>query len=191
MSQPITVDNTKSSQEQAHADWMNKVTTNLVQKVNPNIEVRQGKNGEGLIFSNISESDLENLQFVTNTDHNNNHGFVAGVSVSIHGNNSPLTLSIPGFSQVMIKLFNDSDSQAFIKSERFHTPFKLPFSNNNRSASLSVGDYIDMQTSLNPSLPQTLGKPKTYSIVHTPIYHNHIGEELTCMQGNPKACPPG
>ena len=171
MGEPGKKSNPKSLQQDAHSIWVNKVTTNLVQKVNPNIHIKQIKNGKELIFSNISESDLPNLQFLTHSDNNNNYGFVAGVSVSIDGNIGPIPLLIPGFSQIRTKIYNDSASQAFLSSHKIHTPFRNPFtknntSKNNTSDSLSVGDYIDMQTSVNPSLPKTVGKPKTYSIHH-------------------------
>ena len=169
-----------SSQEDAHADWLNNLTTNLIKKVNPNIHVRPVKNSKALVFSNISESDLANLNFFTNSDHNNNHGRVIGVSASIPGNNAPLPLAIPGFSQTMTKLFNDSDSQAFVNSERTHKPFHIPFHHNVSNNNLSVGEYIDTLTSLNPSLPQTSGVPKTYSLAFTPKSshkHDMIGSD--------------
>lgn len=158
-----------SSREDIHADWLNNLTTNLIKKVNTNIHVRPVKNSKALVFSNISEDDLANLNFWTNSDNNNNHGRVIGFSVSIPGIISPLPITIPGLSQTMIKKFNDSDSQAYMNYEKTHKPYHFPFTQNLVNNSLSVGEYIDTQTSLNPSLTQTSGVQKTYSLAFTPI----------------------
>lgn len=53
--------------------------------------------------------------------------------------------------------------------EKTHKPYHFPFTQNLVNNSLSVGEYIDTQTSLNPSLTQTSGVQKTYSLAFTPI----------------------
>jgi hypothetical protein len=154
-----------TSPEDVHSQWLLNLITNLAQKVNTNIVVKQMPNGSGsLMLSNVAESDLPELSFLTNTDANNNFGRVTGMGVSISGQNSSLPVKIPGFSQAIAKAYSDSDSQAFINNSKLHQPFETPFTDPVTWAPMSVSQYVDQQTSSNPSLPKTTGLPKTYSV---------------------------
>jgi len=126
-------------------------------------------------MSNISESDLPQLSFLTNTDSNNNYGRVTGFGVSIPGQNNSNTLKVPGLSEAIVKAYNDSDSQGFINGNKTHKPFVTPFKNPTTGVPMHVGQYVDMQTSSNPSLPNTTGVNKTYSVAFDPKKRNKNG----------------
>jgi hypothetical protein len=158
-------------EEDGHADWVNKVTTTLAQQVNTNINITRTKN-KMLLLSNITEDDLSKLQFLTNTDRNNNHGRIIGFGVTIPGNNNvPLPIEIPGLPEIMSKIFDDSDAQAFLASKITHTPYQAPFIGPIRNNSMSVSYYIDFITLMNPSMPKTANKTKTYSLTFSPKSH--------------------
>ena len=101
------------SKEDSYVDWVNKVTTTLVQKVNTNINITHKKN-KVLLLSNITDDDLPKLQFLTNKDTNNNYGHIIGFSVTIPGNNAPLPIEIPGLPEIISKIFDDSHAEAFL-----------------------------------------------------------------------------
>jgi len=164
---------TNISKEDEHACWLNNVTIALAKQVNTNISFTQGKNNL-LILSNINENDLTKLSFITNTDKNNNYGRVIGMNVSIPGNIEPLPVKIPGLSKIISQIFDDSDSQAFIKSIRTHNPFVTPFRGPLRGIPISVSTYIDYISSMNPSMTKTKNKPKTYSLAFSPNSSKHI-----------------
>jgi len=163
---------TGQSDQDIHAEWLNNLTTAMAQKVNTNILVTQGKNNL-LILKNVAESDLPQLPFLTNTDSNNNYGRVTGFGVSIPGQNSANPLKVPGLSEAIVKAYNDSDSQAFINGNKTHRPFNNPFTNPVSNAPMSVSLYIDYITAMNPSIPNTGGKVKTYSIAFSPKKNNN------------------
>jgi hypothetical protein len=152
-----------TSPQDVHSQWLLNLITNLAQKVNTNIVVKQMSNGS-LMLTNVAETDLPKLSFLTNTDDNNNFGRVTGMGVSIAGQNSSLPVGIYGFSQAIAKAYSDSDSQAFLTGSKTFKPFVAPFTNPVTGVPMSVGDYVDLQTSSNPSLPKTTGLPKTYSV---------------------------
>ena len=177
----------EASKEDAHIDWLNKVTTHLIKKVNTNIHVTQEKN-KLLKITNISELDLANLEFLTNTDHNNIHGKIVKMAVSIPGNNngSLININIPGLSETICNIFEKSDAEAFLSLNKSHKPFKYPFSKVTTSDSsktnnnLSVGDYIDIQTYLNHLLPKTTGVNKIYSLAFS-SKHPRVGmDDFAC-----------
>jgi len=162
---------TAQSSQDVHSEWLNNLITNLAQKVNTNINIRQLGNGS-IIMSNISEFNLPQLPFLTNTDSNNNYGRVTGFGVSIPGQNSANPLKVPGLSEAIVKAYNDSDSQAFINGNKTHKPFVTPFKNPTTGAPMTVGQYVDMQTASNPSLPNTTSICKTYSVAFDPKKRN-------------------
>lgn len=161
---PVPVPDT----EDAHADWVNKVTANLAQNVNSNISIKQEKN-KMLILSNINEDDLGKIQFVTNTDINNTHGRLVAIGVTIPGNGSnPLSITIPGLSQHISKIFDDSDAQAFLDGKKLHTPLVTPFIAPLKNTPMSVSLFVDFMTAMIPSMPKTANKQKTYSLTFNP-----------------------
>jgi hypothetical protein len=155
-----------SSPEDVHSQWLLNLITNLAQKVNTNIVIKQMPNGSGsLMLSNVGENDLDSLTFLTNTDANNNFGRVTGMGVSIAGQNgTAIPVKIYGFSSAIVKAYNDADSQAFLNNSKTFKPFVDPFTNPVTWAPMSVSEYVDQQTASNPSLPKTTGVPKTYSV---------------------------
>jgi hypothetical protein len=156
------------------SNWHLKATAHLAKKVNPLI-VTTMKNNQ-LVMSNISDNDLNNLQFLTNNANNNFIGRLNNFGVSIKGNNGSLVpVNIPGLSQVMTGIYDKSDIEASLNNNKTHSPFENPFPNASMnlpstngkslpSASMSVGDYVDTLTAMNPSLPSTSGQEKTYTM---------------------------
>jgi hypothetical protein len=122
-----------SSPEDDHSQWLLNLITNLAQKVNTNIVVKQMGNGLGLLMlSNVGENDLAKLSFLTNNDVNSNYGRVVGMNVSIAGQNgTAIPVGIPGFSQAIAKAYSDSDSEAFLNNSKTFKPFVDPFTDPN------------------------------------------------------------
>jgi hypothetical protein len=182
MPMPMPMHQQSTSPEDVHSQWLLNLITNLAQKVNTNIVVEQMPNGS-LMLTNVSESDLPKLSFLTNTDANNNFGRVVAMGVSIAGQNSPINVGIYGFSKDIVKAYSDSDSQAFLNNSKLHQPFETPFTDPVTGAPMSVSQYVDLQTSSNPSLPKTTGVAKTYSIAFSAKKNNKpLGcpASLTC-----------
>jgi hypothetical protein len=142
------------------------VATHLAKNTNPNISVSTaGKNKQSIALSNISEDDLTKLPYLTNTNQSKKITNFLNMGVSIIGDDgSRQIINIPGFSQMMQQSFSNSDSQASLAGAKTHTPFKQPFKTTRQAGSppMSVGDLVDKLTALNPALPSTSGKPKTY-----------------------------
>ena len=133
-------------------------------------------------MSNINEGDLAKLSFLTNTNTSNRILRLARMTVSIPAANGPLQpVAIPGFSQSMSGIFNNSDSSASLAGQTLQTPFKTPYKNNNPP---SVGAWVDQMTASLPYLPPTTGKPKTYLMVLSTRNYRHKNNDVACPHGS-------
>ena len=133
--------------------------------INPNIRhgtVNTKNGGKVVKFYNISEDDLQHICFVTNTDSNNNFGYLEQFSVYTHQNQS-LTIDIPGLFPIIRKYYHISDKTAFMDGKKKFHPFKSLF-----RTGLTIPQYIDQQTDLMHWLPKTLGIQKYFSVTFNP-----------------------
>ena len=148
------------------SDFVLNITASLAKKVNPEIKIK--KQGNTMTLSNISDTDLQKIQFITSTDQSNRHLTIANCGVSINDSNGTSTqLSIPGFSQIVSQMFINSASESFLANEKTHKPFK-PSTAKAVAPQSVVGDMADTITSMMPSMQKTAGKDKRYNItMHT------------------------
>ena len=155
-----------------HSEWLLNVATHLAKKVNPNIQV--SKKGNILQIGNISESDLPKLSFVASKDTSNKVSKLVNFGVSIpDSNGNPLSLNIPGLSAFASKIFADSNADAFLSGKKLFRPFASHSSDS--ATTNNISEYIDTLTNMNPSLPKSSGKPKTFNLAIHNDYSQYGG----------------
>lgn len=153
----------KDSVDLNSADWLCFFTKAMINKVNPNIivDITKKKDNNGITIKrliyirNISEEDLLNLKFLTNTNDNNNYLYIEYFGVEIDNGK----LNIPGLNEIMLNIWRHSDSYAFEKDEKFFYPFK---------DITNINTFIDDYTSLDKTMTKTNNKKKIYSLVLNP-----------------------
>jgi hypothetical protein len=151
-------------------DWLAFSTKQLISKVDPSIAVDLIYNSEGgmqIILDNVSEESIIKLQFLTNTDQNNNYLYLENLFVYINGSLSPL--NVPGLSEIAVTLYQAADINEFIAGNKLKTPFS---SKNIQNTSLppnsNFNDLVDNLTSIIPFTQSTFQKTKTYKIILNP-----------------------
>jgi len=168
----------------------------MVQKVDPRIRIKQKKRGQSkvLVLENISETDLGNLNFLTNTDQNNNYLYLETMSVFLYDDSYKNEIMLPGLSMLMTECWNQADADAFINNDKLFYPFKLPLNGpfvpdlvTCTSNKISVPQYVDIYSSMVPFLPQTTGVNKVFKIVLNPDC-NDYGMFSSCCPSAPSSC---
>ena len=147
-----------------HRDWLLKTTQALIVKVDPVISTKiidTPDGGKRLLVNHVSESSIQLLEFLTNTDQNNNYLYLEKFSLTLERDLEPL--EFPGLSEVMVKIFQDSDANAFINGLKTHKPFS-PSSFND----VTSNQFVDIFSSLVPFVPNTSNKIKFYNLVLNP-----------------------
>jgi len=157
-----------SSSDLTHANWLLFSIQQLIHNVNDNISTEivssQGKN---LLFvSGVSEADIDNLYFLTNTDQNNNYLYLETFSVIYEGSNN--NVNIPGLQTIMINNFRQSDISGFVSGNKLHYPFSTKNFKSTSFTGNTLSEFIDQYTSLVPFAASTYGNVKTYSFVLNP-----------------------
>jgi len=111
-----------------HADWLVYTTISMVQNVNPNIVTRFSKteNKRHLILYNVSEQDILNLYFLTNTDSNNNYLYLEEF-VLFFNNNQSTGITIPGLKDLVLDIWRNTDANAFINEQKTYKPFNINY----------------------------------------------------------------
>jgi hypothetical protein len=150
-----------------HRDWLLFSTKSLILSVDQNISVKiidTPNGGKLLIASGISETAIDKLHFIVNTDQNNNYLYLEDFKV--YKKNSPKPLNIPGLKDIMINVFRSSDAFNFVSDNKTHIPFS---GSNFKTASVDTfSQYIDKLSSFLPHTLSTNGSEKTYEIVLNP-----------------------
>jgi len=147
-----------------HRDWLLYSQQKLIQLNAPNVTsmisyVADG--GARLTLSNISEADLIKLNFFTNTDQNNNYLYLENVDINLGNSVSPILIS--GLLDTMLDIFRLSDLTGYLGDSKTHNPFTITAFNGK-----SVGEFIDTLTAALPTVPDTLGIPKKFTLVLNP-----------------------
>ena len=166
-----------------HRDWLLFSQQKLIQLNAPNVTsiisyVPDG--GARLTLSNISEFDIVKLNFLTNTDHNNNYLYLENVYINLGDSVSPLLVS--GLQDTMLDIFRLSDVTSYLAGSKTHIPFTSIAFNGK-----SVGEFIDILSAALPTVPDTLGIPKKFTLVLNPDYNN--ADYVTCGITNSKSIP--
>jgi hypothetical protein len=151
-------------QDLKHRDWVLKTQQALVLKSAPDISteiINTPNGGKQLWIKYVNEEDFQNLQFLTNTDQNNNYLYLDGFEIIIEGGIYPL--DFPGLKETMIKIFEISDGNAFLDDKKTHQPFLGPI-----FCGSTMSEYIDDVSDLLPFMNNTYGIKKYYNLVLNP-----------------------
>ena len=159
--------NENNDEDLTHADWLFFSEEKLIQRIANDLSISysKGNNGSKLMtISGISETDISNLMFITNTDINHNYMYIDSFNMFISGLSMPLI--IPGFDTIVKNIFRNSDMTAFLNQAKIHNPFTL--SNITRNSTFSgnnFNEFLDEYSGLVPYITDTIGRSRTYEIV--------------------------
>jgi hypothetical protein len=156
-----------------HADWWIRIHIKMLQKIDQSLRfsvLKFSNNTQHLHIENISEETLPKLCFLTNTDQNNNYGYLEHFHVYTTNDNSKTPISVPGLKDLLVSIWNNSDTDAFLAGKKTQTPFLHPLNNPITKKPMSIKDYIDMITSTIPWSPKTAGQTQYYSIAVNPDF---------------------
>ena len=155
----------------AEDDFLLIAQSKLFKFVNPNIsteivEKYNDKSCKLLVARNISEADISKLIFVTNNPQYKTYMSFTDILCFLAPNNIPQLNStcIYGLKENVQARINRSDTAAFVSNRTSHKPFAAGFGN----YSLTIGQLIDNLTRLSRDLPNTVGIPKTFTIILDP-----------------------
>ena len=162
------------SKDLTSRDWLLNSTKSIILSIDQNIcvdIVDTPKNGKILIATQISESSIDKLKFLVNSDQNNNYLYLADFQIYLAGSNSPLV--VPGLKEVIINAYRNSDINAFVKSEKVHYPFVVGNMMTQNRPTYTFSTFIDAYTGLLANIFGTYGSVKVYSIT---LIHDDLGE---------------
>ncbi len=151
-----------------HADWLVFTQEKLIQSVSTNIstQIVKTETTRFLIIGDIQEDDLDKLEFITNTDRNNNYLHLEKFEVYI--SNSPKPVNIPGLGNIVVNAFRQSDANGFLEGYKTHRPFDVHQFVGSNFDGCSFSDFIDEYSARIPFAPTTTRKVKTYEIILNP-----------------------
>ena len=147
-----------------HRDWLLKTQQALVLKSAPDIstQIIESSNGsKKLWIKYVDEQNFQELQFLTNTDNNNNYLYLEDFEIIVEGGIYPL--DFPGLKETMVKIFEISDGNAFLDGKKTHQPFMGPV-----FCGSTMSEYIDYVSDYLPFMNNTLGVKKYYNLVLNP-----------------------
>ena len=162
-----------------HRDWLLFTQQALISKVNPNIstEIVDRDNGSKvLIISDIPEGGIKDLLFITNTDNNNNYGYLEEFNVFKFGASIPL--NIPGLSDIVKNIYRYSDMNAFLLNSTTHDPFNPKNFVNSSFKGQSFTEFVDELTALLPFTTDTGSITTTYQIIFNPDMNYNIDSNI-------------
>jgi hypothetical protein len=163
-----------TSKDLEHRDWLLFSTQKMIQRIDPKISVKiipnpNVEDGKLLIVSEISETSIGKLFFLTNTDQNNNYFHLESQEVFLKDHAE--SIHIPGLDEIALEMFRDSDTKAFI-SEPFnktHAPFSESYIKNATNGIVrSYPDLVDKLTSIIPNSIRTYHNVKKFKLVFNP-----------------------
>lgn len=161
-------------------DWLIHTTKHFLRTIDPSIITDIQYTGDGgrvLIVSNVSEETLDKLAFITNTDKNNNYGYLEDFKVFIKGELEPVDLG--DFSETVLDLFRSSDADAFLNDKKTHTPFAVSNLKNTPAFNTEgkrFADYVDFISGTLQGSRSTYGLVKLFEFVFNPDARQNGGE---------------
>ena len=154
-----------------HRDWLLFSTKNILLQIDQDITVDiidTPDGGKRLIASGIDTNTIEKLNFIVNTDENNNYLYLEDFKVFINGRNG--ALNIPGLKDIIINVFRTSDINAFLNDKKTHFPFAVENYNSLAGSSYTgrtFPGFVGSFTNLIPFTPY-VNLNVTYSITLNP-----------------------
>jgi len=109
---------------------------------------------------------IDNLQFLVNTDQNNNYLYLENFKVYAEGFFSPL--EIPGLKETVINAYRACDIDNFLLGNKTQTPFSGKNFSTKTITYANFNEFVDAYSNMNPYTPSTLGLVKTYQITLNP-----------------------
>jgi len=152
-----------------HRDWVLYSTKKMLQSIDQHISVdiiEKPNNIKILIASGVSESSIDKLLFLTNTDQNNNYLYLEDFQVYIIGAYSPL--NIPGLKETCMNVYRASDIDGFLSGNKTHNPFNPKNFQNSSFTGTTFSQFVDQYSSLLPYCVSTSNQIKTYQFTLNP-----------------------
>lgn len=109
-----------------HEDWLLFSQQKLIESIDPNVSITyvdKPRGGRNLVISGIEPLKIDDYQFLTNTDQNNNYLYLDKFNVYIQGAYKPL--EIFGLNDIMLNLYRNSDMKGYLESTKTHKPFTI------------------------------------------------------------------
>ena len=157
-------------QDLKHRDWLLYSTKRLLQQTGGesiSIQIVDLPNDRKvLVASGITESMIDNLQFLVNTDENNNYLYLEDFKVYVDGYFAPLDLS--GLRDAVVNAYRACDIDNFLLGNKTHKPFSGANFSSGTVTYNNFNEYVDTYTNINPYMPNTLGLQKTYQVTMNP-----------------------
>lgn len=109
--------------DKTHADWLLTSQECLIKGKSPSLstEITTIMNEKFLTIKRISAVELSRMEFITNTDQNNNYMYLCDLSIYKDNSFAPLNTGV--IEPILIKMFSASDTSAFINNKIKHSPF--------------------------------------------------------------------
>ena len=168
-----------------HRDWLLYSTKRILQQTGAesiSIQIVDLPNDRKvLVASGITETMIDNLQFLVNTDQNNNYLYLEDFKVYVQGYFS--SLDIPGLKGTVINAFRACDIDNFLLGNKTHTPFSGKNFSSETVTYKTFNEYVDAYSNVNPYTPSTVGLQKTYEIVLNPdMYQLYLQSDFQNLQ---------
>jgi hypothetical protein len=132
-----------------HEDWLLFSQQKLIESIDPNVSITyvdKPRGGRNLVISGINPNNIDDYEFITNTDQNNNYLYLEKFNVYVNSAFKPS--EIPGLNDTMINLFRNSDMKSFLKeNSKTHKPFTIE--NINDDSFIKMFDNYDKDSSGN------------------------------------------
>jgi len=148
-----------------HSDWLLNSIVKIMESIDPTISVSSittSSGGKRIFIYGINEGIIDKLYFYTNTDQNNNYLYIEDFNVYIEKHYG--SLDIPGLKDIMISMYNHSDTFSFLSNNRTHYPFTVKNILNTNYKGNTFSGYIDYLSETIPYVQHSEGYLKQYSI---------------------------
>ena len=156
-----------ASSDLKSVDWLASSTKQLIAAIDPSIAVYisyLGNSGIQITLTGITEDIIGKLEFLTNTDFNNNILYIDNFYVYIDGNIAPL--DIAGMRSIASTLYEQSDIKNFTLGNKTQRPFSRDNINQKNPSSMrTFNNLVNELTSILPYTKSTFGVRKTYQLV--------------------------
>lgn len=173
LSDTVKFNTLASTPDLMHRDWLLRFVKYLIKKVNPEIvtNIIEDKGSDNkkkvLIAENITETDLLNLQFPTNTDSNNNYLYIEKIGVYLDGDSNMKLLDID-LLPIAEDFWDAESSEAYLNGEKTFKPFNSKLNNIVTKQDGTIIDFIDNYFSHFNKSQNTYGKPKKFKLMVNP-----------------------
>ena len=127
-----------------HEDWLLFSQQKLIESIDPNVSITyvdKPRGGRNLVISGIAPEKIDDYQFLTNTDQNNNYLYLDKFNVYMSGAYKPL--EIFGLNDIMLNLYRNSDMKGYLASGKTHKPFTMSNLNDDSFLKLFPGYQVD------------------------------------------------